>query len=132
MKLNIVVKKTLNPGQKANVSAIIAGQFGRDVPALYTDAIIDSTGTQHAGISVNIVILDGNSDQLLRLIEEALKSNVVCIAFSTTGQMLSNNYTEYHQKISSSKTENTEIIGVGIYGDDEAVKLLTKKFSLTK
>ena len=117
MKLNIVVKKTLNPGQKANVSAIIAGQFGRDVPALYTDAIIDSTGTQHAGISVNIVILDGN---------------VVCIAFSTTGQMLSNNYTEYHQKISSSKTENTEIIGVGIYGDDEAVKLLTKKFSLTK
>lgn len=132
MKLNIVVKKTLNPGQKANVSAIITGQFGRDVPAIYTDTIIDSTGTKHAGISVNIVILDGNSGQLLRLIEEASKSDVTCITFSTTGQMLSNNYTEYHQKISSSNTENTEVIGVGIYGDDETVKHLTKKFSLTK
>lgn len=132
MKINIVVNKALNAGQKANVSAIIMGQFGRDIPTLYTDAIADATGTKHAGISVNVVILDGGSGQLLTLADHACKSDVICIAFSATGQMLSNNYAEYQRTISSLDTENTKIVGVGICGDDEIVKLLTKKFSLAK
>lgn len=132
MKINIVVDKTLNPGQKANVSAIIMGQLGRDIPAIYSDTIVDASSTKHAGISVNVVILDGGSGQLLTLIENAHKSNVLCVVFSAVGQSLSNNYHEYYQKISISNTENTKIIGVGVCGDDDIVKLLTKKFSLTK
>ena len=52
--------------------------------------------------------------------------------FSATGQLFSNNYLEYNKKISMSDTESTEIIGVGVCGEDEAIKLLTKKFSLAK
>lgn len=132
MKINIVVKKTLTPGQKSNVSAIIMGQFGRDIPMIYTESITDASGVKHAGISVNVVILDGRGGQLFTLIEQAQKSEVTCIVFSATGQLLSNNYSEYNQKISMSDTENTEIVGVGICGADEVVKLLTKKFSLAK
>lgn len=132
MRINIVVNKTLNPGQKANVSAIIMGQLGRDIPEIYTNTIVDTSGTKHAGISVNVIILDGNSGQLLALIERARESIVTCIAFSTIGQSLSNNYSEYRQKISSLFTESTKIVGVGICGDDEVVKALTKKFSLAK
>lgn len=132
MKINIVVKKTLPSGQKANVSAIIMGQFGRDIPVIYTEPITDASGTKHAGISVNVVILDGGGGQLLTLIEQARKSDVACVGFSAAGQLLSNNYSEYHQKISMSDTESTEIIGVGVCGEDEAVKRLTKKFSLAK
>ena len=132
MKTNIVVKKTLLPGQKANVSAIIMGQLGRDIPMIYTESITDASGVMHAGISVNVVILDGGSGQLLTLIENAQKSDVAYVVFSTTGQLLSNNYSEYYQKISTSTTESTDIVGVGVYGEDEVVKLLTKKFSLAK
>lgn len=132
MKINIVVKKTLNSGQKANVSAIIMGQLGRDIPMIYTNPISDASNVMHAGISVNVVILDGGSGQLLTLIEQAQNSEVTCIVFSSTGQLLSNNYSEYCQKISMSDTKSTDIVGVGICGEDEVVKLLTKKFSLAK
>lgn len=132
MKINIVVSKSLNPGQKANVSAIIMGQLGHDMPALYTNPITDTSGVKHAGITANVAILDGNDGQLLTLIECSKKSNVAYIAFSATGQLLSNNYAEYQQKISSSDTKSTKIVGVGICGDNEIVKTLTKKFSLSK
>lgn len=132
MKISIVVNKTLNSGQKANVSAIIMGQLGRDIPAIYTDAIIDASGIKHAGISINVVILDGGAGQLLTLMESARKSSVIFVVFSATGQMLSNNYSEYQRIISSSDTESTNVVGVGIFGEDEIVKVLTKKFSLAK
>lgn len=132
MKVNIIVNKLLNFGQKANVSAIIMGQLGRDMPALYTNTITDISGTKHAGISVNVVILEGNGSQLLTLIERARESSVMCIVFSATGQSLSNNYPEYQKTILSSDTKSTEIVGVGICGDDESVKILTKRFSLAK
>lgn len=132
MKISIVVSKNLNSGQKANVSAIIMGQLGLDVSEIYMDSIIDASGTKHAGISVNVVILDGNTNQLLALTASARKSNVICVAFSAIGQSLSNNYTDYKQKILTSNTEDTQLIGVGICGDDEIVRLLTKKFSLVK
>lgn len=132
MKISIVVNKTLNSGQKANVSAIIMGQFGRDIPEIYSAPITDSSGIKHAGISVNVVILDGGSGQLLSLIESACKNDIACIVFSSTGQMLSNNYAEYQKEITNSDTEKTKIVGVGLCGDDEIVKALTKKFSLAK
>jgi len=132
MKINIVVDKALNAGQKANVSAIIMGQFGRDIPTLYANAVEDISGIRHAGISVNVVILDGSNGQLLTLIEATRKADVSCIVFSATGQFLSNSYPEYQQQISLSETKATNIIGVGIVGEDDAVRSLTKKFSLVK
>ena len=132
MKISIVVNKSLNPGQKANVSAIIMGQIGHDITEVYTLPVTDASGTNHAGITTNVVILDGGSGQLLSLIDSARKSKITCIVFSSIGQMLSNNYTEYHLKISASDTESSKSVGVGLGGDDEIVKALTKKFSLTK
>lgn len=132
MKINIVVDKTLDPGRKANIAAIIMGQLGRDISSIYSNVITDRSGTDHAGISINVVILNGNGSQLLKLIESAKNSNVVCIAFSSIGQFLSNSYNEYQKNIISLNTEETKIVGVGIYGDDEVVKALTKKFSLAK
>ena len=132
MKINIVVDKKLNPGQKANVSAIIMGQLGRDVPELYSDVILDISKTRHVGISINVVILDGGSGQLLKLIENAYKNDIMCVVFSAAGQSLSNNYNEYYETISKSNTESTKIIGVGLCGDDDIVRFLTKKFSLAK
>lgn len=82
-------------------------------------------------LSMSLYLMEGGG-QLFTLIEQARKSEVTCVVFSATGQLLSNNYSEYNQKISMSDTESTEIIGVGVCGEDEVVRLLTKKFSLAK
>lgn len=70
--------------------------------------------------------------QLFTLMEQTRKSKVTCVVFSATGQLLNNSYLKYNKKISMFDTESTEIIGIGVCGEDEVVKLLTPKFSLTK
>jgi len=131
-KISIVVEKNMNAGQKANVAAIIMGQISKDSPCLYGDLVRDQSGTLHAGIAVNTVVLDGGREQLLSLISGTENCDVSCIVFSSTGQSLSNNYPEYQKQISSMDTRSTNIVGVGISGDDITVRGLTKKFSLTK
>ena len=131
-KISIVLEKNLSPGQKSNVAAIIMGQIAKDMPSIYDEKVIDQSKIEHAGIAVNVVILDGGSGQLLTLVESGKSDEVYCVAFSSTGQALSNSYPEYQQKISLMDSKSTGIIGVGIVGDESVVKPLTKKFSLTK
>ena len=121
----------MNTGQKANVAAIIMGQLTKKFPHLYGNLIRDQSGTYHAGIAVNTVILDGGNEQLLSLVNKAVNCDVTCVVFSSIGQSLSNNYPEYQKKISSMDTRSTNIVGVGIAGEDTTVSTLTKKFSLT-
>ena len=132
MKISIVVERNLNPGQKANVAAIIMGQVTKNHPHLYNDQVCDTSGVYHAGIAVNIVVLDGGKEQLLSLVKNTDNFNVSCIVFSSTGQELSNNYAEYQRKISLVDTQSAGIVGVGLLGEESIIRTLTKKFSLTK
>ena len=131
-RISIVVEKNMNSGQKANVAAIIMGQLSQDSSHLYGNLIRDQSGAYHAGIAVNLVVLDGGKEQLLSLVNNAVGCDVACVVFSSTGQSLSNNYPEYQKQISSMDTRSTDIVGVGIVGEDSTVRTLTKKFSLVK
>jgi hypothetical protein len=131
-RVSIVVDKSMDAGRKANVAAIIMGQLTRDASQVYEDKVTDQSGIAHAGISVNLVVLDGSKEQLLTLITAAKERNIVISVFSSTGQSLSNSYSEYKKQISSMDTRSTQIVGVGLYGEETAVRLLTKKFSLMK
>jgi len=122
----------MSAGQKANVAAIIMGQLSKELPQLYSDPVRDQSGACHAGIAVNTVVLDGGREQLLTLINNAADNGVSCVVFSSTGQSLSNSYPEYQKQISSMDTRAADIVGVGIAGDEAAVRSLTKKFSLLK
>jgi len=132
-KASIVVDKNLNAGLKANVASIILGQLSRDVPSLYEEVVTDNSGTRHAGIAVNVVVLEGSNGQILTAIDGAARAdNVSCVAFTSIGQSLSNSYDEYRKKISAIDTKDTSVVGVGLVGDDSVIKPLTKKFSLVK
>ena len=131
-RICIVVSRSLNAGQKANIAAILAGQLVKDAPFLYEASVLDKSGINHSGIASNIVVLDGGSGQLLSLINDVRENELVYSVFSSTGQSLSNNYPEYRQQISSMDTKAAGIIGVGLAGEDSIVRLLTKKFSLMK
>ena len=131
-RISIVVDKSMSAGQKANIAAILAGQLAKDAPHLYEAPVIDQSGICHSGIAVNIVVLEGGSEQLLSLIKSIGENEVMYSVFSSTGQSLSNSYPEYQQRVSLMDTRSTGIIGIGLAGEDSRVKLLTKKFSLMK
>lgn len=122
----------MDTGKKANVASILMGEISKKFPHIYGDSVCDKSGVHHAGIAINVVILDGGDEQLLSLVKNTENYDVFCNVFSSTGQELSNNYPEYQRQISSMDTQSTNIVGVGIFGDESVVRTLTKKFSLTK
>jgi len=131
-RICIVVDKTMSAGHKANVAAILTGQLAKDVPKLYETSVNDKSDVIHTGIAANVIVLDGGREQLLTLINNIKNSEVKYSVFSSIGQSLSNDYTEYRYQISAMDTRTTCVIGVGIAGEDSTVRFHTKKFSLMK
>ena len=135
MKTSIIVEKGLTAGQKANVASIIAGQLSLNNPDLYyKDIVKDLDGNNHAAIHENIVILEASPSQLNNLLEliKPEKEKIESVLFSKIGQNLSNSFEEYHKVISQSNSLETGVIGIGLRGEYEAIKKLTKKFCLAK
>ena len=129
------MEKGLTAGQKANVASIIMGQLSMNNPEIYFEnKLLDLSGNNHATIRENIVILEAGSGQLYNLMELIKSENdkVDYILFSKIGQNLSNSFSEYYETISKSKTIETEIIGIGLRGEYDLIKQLTKKYSIVK
>ena len=135
MKISIIVEKKLTAGQKANVASIILGQLAINNPEIYFENNLkDLNDNNHATIRENIVILEAGSGQLNNLLELTKLENgtIDCVLFSKIGQNLSNSFGEYYDAISKSNVIETEVIGIGLRGENDIVKKLTKKFSLVK
>ncbi|WP_379194925.1 hypothetical protein [Paenibacillus sp. GCM10012306] len=54
------------------------------------------------------------------------------IVFSQIGQSLNNAFNQYSLEISSKETEETKIVGVIVWGEEELVRATTKKYSVLK
>jgi hypothetical protein len=111
------------------------GQLSLNNPELYFEQTLkDLDGNSHATIRENIVILEAGSGQLSNLPELFKSENekIDYVLFSKIGQNLSNNFDEYYKIISQSSTKETEVIGIGLRGEYETIKKLTKKFSIAK
>lgn len=125
----IVLGRWLSPGEAANVSALLMGQLARSAPGLYGSGVAwDSAGLPHAAIRCSTVVLKGGAGQLTKLagrLKETDWADFCC--FSSLGQSLHNQYEEYVERL---KQQPVEVVGVALFGDDAAVKALTKSFSL--
>ena len=132
-RIAIVLEKNLTAGQTANVSGILMGQAALLVPELYDlSPVFDCDGQMHAAIMYSTVILSAGAGQLLNLCKNVGGSNpnISCISFSQIGQGLHNKYDEYKTLISSAATDITKPVGVILVGDDEEIRILTRKYSL--
>lgn len=135
MKRNaIILDRNLSIGQVGNVAAILMGQISKLDPAVFSEQpIIDQDQVLHAGIKYNTVVLKGGKGQIANLAKSLTANDqVVSVVFTATGQSLNNQFEEYAAKISSSKLEETDPVGIAISGEDTVVRNLTKKFSLLK
>jgi len=135
MKIAILITKGLKPGCAANISAILMGQAVLLYPSMYDDKpVSDTDGQKHAAIRFSTIVLEAGEGQLLKLSLQVKKEHqaVICVAFSKIGQNLHNAFEIYRDQISSCSTENTQLVGLILLGQDNEIRDLTKKFSLLK
>lgn len=132
-RIAIILDKRLEIGAAANVAALLMGQAARNDATLYSESsVLDLNGVQHAGIKYSTVLLKAGENQLLNLassfpIED---SDLQSVVFTQTGQQLNNAFDQYAAEITSKTTEGTKIVGVIVWGGDEDVRKLTKKYSV--
>lgn len=133
-RIAIVLDKNLNSGEVGNVSAILMGHLAtRNSEIFSLESLHDKNNIPHATINFSTVVLKCGNLSLINFTKNlADRSDVCCVVFSRTGQELNNEYQRYKDRIEASALEDTTPIGVGIYGDENEVKQLTKKFSLLK
>lgn len=134
-RIAIVLEKNLEVGAASNVAALLMGQAALIDPDLYSEEpVLDKNNVQHAGIRYSTVILKAGENQLLNFIKTLSvdASNLNNVVFSQTGQCLNNAFEQYSIEISLKETEETKVVGVIVWGEDELVRAATKKYSVLK
>jgi hypothetical protein len=127
-RIALVLARSLSPGAAANVAALLMGQLVATTPDIYAhDTPRCQDGYPHAGIQHSTVVLKAGSEQLSTLAGQLQTALTHYCVFSSLGQSLNNEFDAYQRRL---KSEPTELIGVGLYGDDQSVRSLTKKYSL--
>lgn len=130
-RIAVIVLETLSAGEAANVAALLTGQIGCSEQGFFSPSPAqDADGTSHASPIFSVVILKAkNPSQLEKLLKVGGK-NTVC--FTRLGQTLHNAFPEYKLKVKTLHVSPDNLIGVAIFGEDEAVRATSRKFSLLK
>lgn len=132
-RVAIIIERNLGVGQVGNVAAILMGQAVLLCPEIYNpSAPLDTQGNRHAAIKYSTVVLKGGEGQIISLAQQLQDQHppLFYAVFSKLGQGLHNAYTEYQNSVMSKSFEQLGAAGIVIVGDDEKVRLVTKKFSL--
>ena len=134
LRTAIIVKKDLPIGQTGNICAILMAEIARAVPQTFaTSRVTDRNGLNHAAPLFSIVVLKASGSEQLKNTAELIRASepgLVVYGFSEIGQGLNNAFDSYLQTISKSATDATGLVGIAVSGEDAAVRLATKKFSV--
>ena len=128
MRLAVVLHPQLESGAAANAAAIVVGGLRCDA---FEPALPDADGHLHAAIRWNLVVLKARSAaQLKKLLSSATEASVEAVAFTSKGQELSNSFNLYKEEIALQHTDDLDVVAVALFGTDDAVRSLTRPFSL--
>lgn len=133
-RIAVVLDKTLPFGAQANTSVILGGALAVTNKEIYGKIpLIDQTGQRHAEINNSIIVLEASRGQISDMADVSKEiPGLQTVVFTREGQVLNDSYPRYERMISLSRTEDLEIIGIGIYGNYEDVKELTRRLGLLK
>nr|WP_276204470.1 DUF2000 family protein [Enterococcus ureasiticus] len=56
--------------------------------------------------------------------------DIESVVFTSKGQRLNNQFSDYKMEISTNELKDLEPVVVALYGEDEQIRMLSKKFSL--
>ena len=130
----IVVRKDLEPWQVLNVVGHIAAYLGNKLPVPFDTGadFVTKDGRRHPRNSqYPIIVFSGTPDELKRSIGPVRDSGLLSIGFSR--EMIETTDDAEIERIFAGKAdEDIEYYGIGMFGGNEEVKSLTRKFSLWK
>ncbi len=130
----IIIKKDLPVGQVANVSAILMAEIARAEPeTLAAVTVTDRDGLNHAAPQFSVVVLKANSSEQLQNTAATIRATqpeLTVFGFGAVGQSLNNQFEIYREKISNVTTEACGLVGIAVSGEDAAIRIATKKFSV--
>jgi len=133
-KMVIVVNKDLPEWQVLNTIAHVSAYLGNKMQAVFdTGASFDTADhTPHPrNTQYPIIALSSSEEQLKNLMQKVRESGLLYHGFIR--EMIETTDDDEIEKILSQKTENDiEYLGVGVFGENELVESLTKKYSLWK
>jgi hypothetical protein len=133
-KIVIVVREDLPSWQVLNTVAHISAYLGNRIKEnfdtggffLTKDGQSLPRNSQYA-----IVVLSAKASQLPAFVQEVRKSGLPHLGFIRE-MIETTNDTEIEQLLAQKEEKDLEYLGMGIFGDIEQTKALTKKFSLWK
>lgn len=133
-KIAIVVDKNLESWQVLNCVAHISAYIGNKMKDKFDtgDFFETKDGKLHPRNSqFSIIVLSANVSQLKELINQIRESGLLFIGFIR--EMIETTNDEEIIEVLKGKLDSEfEYLGIGIFGPNEQVKALTKKFSLWK
>lgn len=97
------------------------------------EEVNDTTHISHATIKFSTVVLKGGVVSITSFVKKLVDiPEISFVSFSKQGQSLNNEYELYKNMIETSSIDDLSLVGIAVYGDEDIIKLLTKKFSLMK
>ncbi len=134
MKCVMVVDSTLPSGLIANTAAVLGLSLGNHIPGLIGPDITDSGGELHKGITaVPIPVLGSNRDELSRIYRacQTKRPDLTVIGFSTIAQDC-HTYAEYMALTGERPSQETQYLGLCIYGSRKVVNSLCGQLKLLR
>jgi uncharacterized protein DUF2000 len=126
----IVIDDALPPGKACNAAAVIALTIGERHPYLVGAPLIDARNVHHPGlIPVGISVLKASAGQLSKLRADAREKDFDFVGFPVQGQQ-TKDYTAFRDAVRAVDTHELAYVGVGIVGDNKALRKLVSDFEL--
>jgi hypothetical protein len=133
-RIAIVIKKDIESWQVLNAASHIAAYLGNKMGDSFGtgEYFVTKDGKKHSRNSqYPIVIFSAKSGELKKFIEEVRASGLLYIGFFR--EMIETTDDGEIETIFENKLDqDVEYYGIGIFGENEKVKPLVKKFSLWK
>jgi hypothetical protein len=127
-RVAVVLRPGLRGGEAANAAAIVTAGLRCEA---FTNPVTDKTGTAHAAVVWNVVILSAkNSSHMDRILADARETPVAAIAFTAEGRGLNNSFDEYVSLLADRSTSEMTVLAIGLFGVDAEVRALTRKCSV--
>lgn len=133
-KMVLVLDKELSGWQLTNTIGHLTAYLGAQVN---NNLLSRPTFTTKDGIAIPansqypVISMGANAGQMLNLLEKVKEANMKYLAY-TQDMITYSDDIELAKALSTQALTELKIIGIGIFGDNEKINSLTKKFSLWK
>ncbi|WNC15665.1 DUF2000 domain-containing protein [Brevibacillus brevis] len=128
-KLAVILKEDLFPWQKLNVTAFLMSGIGGTQPII-GEPYVDGDGVSYLPMSQQpIMIYSANGDELKEILQKALRKDVAMTIY--TDEIFKTYHDEDNRaKVAEYKTNDLNLVGIGMFGKKNHVSRLTKGLRL--